>query len=200
MIVLALDTSTPRGSVAVFAFGEMVCEEQFTAARSHSSSLFAALEKARASAARFDRIAVGLGPGSYAGIRIGIAAALGLNLGLGTELLGLASVTALDTTADDFVVIGDARRDAFYFTHVAHGQCADGPRLADEREVRELIDALNLPVLATEPLATFPSAEIVSPSAGVLARLAAADRGILQRDRLDPLYLRAPHITQPKVR
>jgi tRNA threonylcarbamoyl adenosine modification protein YeaZ len=200
MIVLALDTSTPRGSVAVFAFGEIVFEEAFSADRSHSASLFAALAKARASAARFDRIAVGLGPGSYAGIRIGIAAALGLHLALGAELTGLPSVVALSAEGPSYVVIGDARREAFYFTSVSAGLCADGPRLVSEREARELIDTLNLPVFATEPLTAFPSAEVFFPSAALLARLAADDRGILQRGDLEPLYLRAPHITQPKLR
>ena len=75
MISLALDTSTPQGSVAVVAFGEVAFEETFTADRSHSSSLFGALERARSCVSRLDQIVVGIGPGSYAGIRIGIAAA-----------------------------------------------------------------------------------------------------------------------------
>jgi tRNA A37 threonylcarbamoyladenosine modification protein TsaB len=64
MITLALDTSTPTGSVAVMSSGEVIFEETFKADRSHSSSLFAALERARTTFARLDQIAVGLGPGS----------------------------------------------------------------------------------------------------------------------------------------
>jgi len=199
MIVLALDTSTPHGSVAVRALDETVFEERFTADRSHSSSLFTALERGRCSAAGFDRLVVGLGPGSYAGIRIGIAAALGMNLALKAELVGLPSVAALDTTRPAYVVIGDARRGMYYFTSVHSGICADGPRLVDEAEARDLIHSLSLPVFATERLVAFPSAEVLAPSAMALARFAAADRGIIQRGNLDPLYLREPHITQPKA-
>jgi tRNA A37 threonylcarbamoyladenosine modification protein TsaB len=62
MRVLALETSTPCGSVALHASGELIFEERFTSDRSHSATLFVALEKARAKADRFERIAVGLGP------------------------------------------------------------------------------------------------------------------------------------------
>ena len=110
MIVLALDTSTVEGSVAVYAFGEIAFHEKFRADRSHSSALFTTLEKARGYAGRFDRVAVGLGPGSYAGVRIGIAAAFGMNLVLGAELVGIPSVAALETDDAEYFAIGDARR------------------------------------------------------------------------------------------
>jgi tRNA threonylcarbamoyl adenosine modification protein YeaZ len=200
MRVLGLETSTAHGSVAVFAYGELVFEERFLADRSHSSTLFAALEKARATAARFDRIAVGLGPGSYAGVRISIAAALGLNFVLDAELVGIPSVAALDAPVPAYLAIGDARRDAFYFTAVDHGRCIAGPALDSEEGVRQAITELGLPVFGTEPIPAFPSALVAIPSAAIIARLAAQDCGILQRGDLEPLYLREPHITQPGKR
>src|SRR4051794_17858597 len=136
MITLALDTSTATGSVALIAFGEVALEETFQADRSHSSSLFAALERARSCFSRLDQIAVGLGPGSYAGIRIGIAAALGMSLSLKTRLVGIPSVAALDVQLTGYLVVGDARRGAFYLTHVDHGVCQEGPELVAEARVR----------------------------------------------------------------
>jgi tRNA threonylcarbamoyladenosine biosynthesis protein TsaB len=107
MSLLAIDTSTQRGSVSLLetppdpgraaAESTVLFEEHFLADRSHSASLFAALEKARTFARQIDRVAVGLGPGSYAGVRIAIGAALGFELGLGSDLLGLPSVAALKT-------------------------------------------------------------------------------------------------------
>ena len=198
MITLALDTSTPNGSVVVMAFREVAFEETFSADRSHSSSLFAALERARTCFARLDQIAVGLGPGSYAGIRIGISAALGMSLALGARLVGIPSVAALDVPATGYLVIGDARRDTFYLTHVDHGVCQEGPSLTNEAGVRREIQYKMLPVYTTEPIEVFPSAVVASPSARLLANLASAGRGIVQTDNLEPLYLREPHITQPK--
>ena len=198
MRVLALETSTPHGSVAVYALGETVFEARFTSDRSHSSTLFNALENARATAARFDRIAVGLGPGSYAGVRISIAAALGMNLALESELVGVPSIAALETPIAEYVAVGDARRGTFYFTHVAGGRCVAGPLLASEEEVRREIAARSLPVFGTEPIPAFPSLVVAIPSASILARLAGEDFAILQRGDLEPLYLREPHITQPK--
>lgn len=200
MITLALDTSTPEGSVAVYAFGEIAYKHNFRADRSHSSALFMALEKARGYAGRFDRVAVGLGPGSYAGVRIGIAAAMGMNFILGSELVGIPSVAALETEEEDYFAIGDARRGAFYFTWMHRRTAQEGPRLATEREVRDEIAARALPVYATEPVPAFPSVQIVRPSAVILAEMAVEGNGIVQREDLEPLYLREPHITQPKAR
>lgn len=200
MIVLALDTSTPEGSVAVSAFGEIAFQERFRADRGHSSALFVALEKARGYAGHFDRVVVGLGPGSYAGVRVGISAAIGMNLVLGAELLGIPSVAALQAADEDYIAIGDARRGAFYFTWLHRRIAQDGPRLATEHEVREEIAARALPVYATEPLAAFPSVQIARPCAVILADMAVEGIGVIQSGDLEPLYLREPHITQPKGR
>lgn len=198
MITLALDTSTPNGSVAVIAFREVAYEETFTADRSHSSTLFSALERARACFSRLDQVVVGLGPGSYAGIRIGISAGLGLSLALGARLVGIPSVAGLDVAPTGFLVVGDARRETFYFTHVDHGVCQEGPLLTNEAGVRAEIQYKMLPVFTTEPIAVFPSAVVAHPSARILALLASAGRGIVQTDNLEPIYLREPHITKPK--
>jgi len=198
MITLAIDTSTPRGSVAVFAYGDMVFDESFTADRSHSAALFASLERARTCSSHIHQVAVGLGPGSYAGVRIAVAAALAFDLALGAKLVGLPSVAALESDAPEYLAIGDARRNTFYFTHVVERECVDGPRLLDEHALRELLEAFpSQPCYAAEQLAAFPSAQIAHPSAVVLARLATDGKSIVATGDLEPIYLREPHITQP---
>jgi tRNA threonylcarbamoyladenosine biosynthesis protein TsaB len=201
MTILALDTSTPRGSVALWRDGGLVLDEVFTADRSHSSALFPILERARALAPKLDVIVVGLGPGSYAGVRISIAAALGLSLVDGARLIGLASVAALETDGRDYVAVGDARRETFYFSRIEDGLCVDGPRLLDRAGLElELHQHAALPVYAGAPLGEAPQAQVALPRASILARLAARERGILAEGDLEPLYLREPHITQPKKR
>ena len=200
-MLLSIDTSTSRGSVALLDGGALLLDEIFSADRSHTSTLFPILEKARALAPRMDRIAIGLGPGSYAGIRIAIAAAHGVALGTGAQLVGLPSVAALDCDAPSYLCIGDARRDTFYFTRVEHGLCTEGPLLLDEASLRvRLRDLSDWPVFSTEAIALFPQAQIAIPLASRLARLAAAGCGIEVSDALEPLYLREPHITLPKPR
>jgi tRNA threonylcarbamoyl adenosine modification protein YeaZ len=201
MITLAIDTSTPRGSVAVYAYGDAVFEENFQADRSHSSSLFASLERARGHAGRFNQVAIGLGPGSYAGVRIAIAAAIGFELAFGAKLVGLPSVVALETGATEYLAIGDARRESFYFSRISERVCVDGPRLINEADLRELLESFpTQPCYATEELPAFPSARITAPSAAILAKLAASGQSIVATGDLEPIYLREPHITQPKPR
>ena len=199
MTILAIDTSTHHGTVALLVDGDLRLDETFTADRRTSAALFPVLARALAAAARVDQVAIGLGPGSYAGVRIAIAAAIGLKLGLRAQLVGLPSVAALETNAPAYLAIGDARRDTFYFTHVEDGLCTAGPLLATADELHTLLAAHSaLPVFTSVPLPAFPSAEIALPSAVRLARLAHAGRGLTATGDLEPIYLREPHITQPK--
>ncbi len=200
MTILALDTSTNHGTVAVLADGQVLLEEQFVTERGHSALLFPILERARRLDARIDLVAVGLGPGSYAGVRISIAAALGFELGLGAPLVGIPSVAALPTDARRYLAIGDARRASYYFTEVEDGVCVAGPRLLAEVELRETLAGASIPIFCAAPVPGFPAAIELPPSAVRLARLAAEDRGIVARGDLEPIYLREPHITQPKAR
>jgi tRNA threonylcarbamoyl adenosine modification protein YeaZ len=201
MITLAIDTSTTRGSVALLRDGVLLLDENFSADRSHSATLFSALERAFALTARLDQIVVGLGPGSFAGVRIAIAAAIGLQLSTGAKLLGIPSAAALNHSAPDYLAIGDARRETFYFTRVEKGVCLEGPLLTTEADLRaRLLAAAGCPVFATEALPQFPEAQLALPSAVLLARLVAEGRGIVGSGDLEPIYLREPHITLPKAK
>lgn len=201
MTILGIDTSTTLGSVALLVDGELRLDETFSADRSHTASLFSVLERARALVEKIDVVAVGLGPGSYAGIRIAISAAIGFQIGVGARIVGLPSVAALNTPESRFCAVGDARRETFYFARVEGGACIDGPRLVNEKELHAALAALqDWPVLVSAPLAAVPGATVVLPLASRLVRLAAAGRSIVAEETLEPLYLREPHITQPKAR
>ena len=182
--------------MAVHDGSVIVAEELFAADRSAGGTLFPLLEAMLKRVSGIEQIAIGVGPGSYAGIRIAIAAALGLGMATEARLVGIPSVAAL---ADGhYAAIGDARRETFYWTEVKAGICLDGPRLVDEIELRGRLAASPLPVFATEPLVVAPHAQQAIPSARTLAELAARDRGIVMREVLEPIYLREPHITKAK--
>jgi len=193
MTTLALETSTPRAGVALFRDGEMIFSHTFTADRSHSSELFAVIERALAPDLRPDRIAVGLGPGSYAGVRIAIAAAIGLSVATGAELIGLPSVAAL--AEGEYLALGDARRGAYAFSHVRDGEMVEGPMLQTREEIDARIGRLGqLPAYTSEELG-LAGVEIRFPCVERLGRLAVAGRAIAARGALEPIYLREPHIT-----
>lgn len=198
MITLALETSTTRGSVAVVENGALVFVESFTANRTHSSELFACLERALRVVSRCDRIAVGLGPGSYSGVRIAISAAIGLGYGLHGEIVGIPSVLGMEAKPDSFHVIGDARRDSFYHARVSGSECLEGPELLSGGDLKLRLSQSALPVFSSDAISDFPSAQLAWPSAEKIARLAELGLGIKARGDLEPIYLREPHITSPK--
>ena len=201
MITLAMETSTVRGSVAISEDGRVIFSERFAADRSLGSTLFPCLQRAVVTLGEkhIDRIAVGLGPGSYSGVRIAIAAAVGLELTGGAEALGIPSILALETDAEKYLTTGDARRASFYFAEIDRGKCLTGPLLLDAEQLKAAIDTrAGLPVYGTEPMDAAPALEICFPSAERLARLAEAGLGIVARGDLEPIYLRDPHITQAR--
>jgi tRNA threonylcarbamoyl adenosine modification protein YeaZ len=193
VLTLVLETSTARGGVALFRERELVFSESFVADRSHSSDLFAVIERALAGGVKPGRIVVGLGPGSYAGVRIGIAAAIGISLATGGELLGIASVAGLE--AGEYAALGDARRGSFYFARVREGEMAAGPMLLTREELESRLTEFHGPVFSSEELG-MPGVEIRFPQADRIGRLAIEGRGIHARGVLEPIYLREPHITE----
>jgi tRNA threonylcarbamoyl adenosine modification protein YeaZ len=200
MKILALELSSSIGSVALLDGGVAVFSVEFPNDRKHSGSFFEKLRECRQRFGNADRVVVGLGPGSYAGTRIAIATAIGLQAATGAELLGLASICALSANIDDvYGVIGDARRQSFFFAEVRNREAADGPMLLNEEELRGRLASFPHPVFTTEPLPLFPQAIVSRPSALVLAQMALIPAPVTAEVPLEPIYLREPHITQAKA-
>jgi tRNA threonylcarbamoyladenosine biosynthesis protein TsaB len=195
MITLALETSTQSGGVALFDGDALLFSETFTADRSHTAELFAVIERALGPALNPNQIIVGLGPGSYAGVRIAIAAAVGLSISTGAQLIGIPSVAALDD--GEYLAIGDARRDAYSFAHVRAGEMLSGPLLLSRPELDDALAKAAFPVFSSEHLA-LPGLELRFPNVETLGRLGIRGKSIHARDSLEPIYLREPHITLPK--
>jgi tRNA threonylcarbamoyladenosine biosynthesis protein TsaB len=99
MRILALDTSTFVGTVAVLRDGELLSEWSASVRASHGETLLPrlalALERAELTLADIDMFAVGLGPGSFTGVRIGVATAKGLALAEGKPLVGVTSLRVI---------------------------------------------------------------------------------------------------------
>jgi tRNA threonylcarbamoyladenosine biosynthesis protein TsaB len=195
MKILALDLSTARGSLAWLDGGVDLAHE-WANDRKHSGLFFENLESSRKKFGAPERIIVGLGPGSYAGIRIAISAAIGLRESAKSELMGWPSICAIED--GEYCVIGDARRESFYFACVRSNDLVEGPTLFNETELKARLDKLNMPIFCSETLPQFERAVVRYPSATVLARLASASNHRFVLPPLEPIYLREPHITVPK--
>jgi tRNA threonylcarbamoyladenosine biosynthesis protein TsaB len=196
MKVLALELSSPVGSVAY-------CDDDggrdlrvFPADRKHSGFFYENLEAAYGDGKKPDVIVVGVGPGSYAGVRIAIATAIGLQAACGARLRGLPSICAIDRP--EYLFVGDARRNSYFFAHVNAGEFVEGPTLGSLDEISLLVAAApDLPVIATEPLPPFEEATIENPSALRLVEIA-TDNEQLEELPFEPIYLRPPYITTPR--
>ena len=126
MITLALDTSTARGAVALLRDDQPLGEIAFQR-EPHHVQLFAAIQQALApqhlAASAIDLFAVGLGPGSFTGIRAGLAAVQGLALPHMRPIKGIPSFDALALAAaprippdcPQLCVLGDARQQEVYY-------------------------------------------------------------------------------------
>lgn len=210
-MLLAIESSTPRASLALYdpATGEVAWRSEFTSERAHNALIFAPLAEALDRCQRrLDLIAVGRGPGSYGGVRVGIAVAHGLSLALGAPAVGLSSLEAMGSGESNYAVIGDARRQTWFVARVESGTLRGEPRLTDQQG---LIDELTLlhrngnPVYSADPnlAAAHPGVLHAVPDAARLARRAASldavEVAALAAEPLEPHYLRAPYITTPNV-
>jgi tRNA threonylcarbamoyladenosine biosynthesis protein TsaB len=98
-VLLALDTSTDWASVALFDGRDVLAEETWRAQRRHGDELFPAIERilmsTRTALAAVTRVAVAVGPGSFTGLRVAIAAGQGIARGNGAALVGVSTLDVL---------------------------------------------------------------------------------------------------------
>ena len=199
MKVLALELSTSRGSLA-WLDGKTEFTREWPNDRKNSAAFFENLQSLRRKLGAPETIIVGLGPGSYAGTRIAISAAIGMQLSCDARLIGYLSICAMEYDVKDYFVIGDARRKSFFFARILKNEVIEGPTLFSELELKARLESIEpaTPVFSSELLSQFQRSLISFPSALILARLAKEPRRSFCLPPLEPIYLREPHITMPK--
>ncbi|MFO1081676.1 MAG: tRNA (adenosine(37)-N6)-threonylcarbamoyltransferase complex dimerization subunit type 1 TsaB [Reyranellaceae bacterium] len=218
-IVLAWDCSVSGLSIAVCA-GDRAIAQVRQEGRDQAASLFPAVADVLRAAGLERRdltlLAVTVGPGSFTGVRLGLAAARGLAVGLDLPLAGIATTSVLLAQAADRWPSRAPQRLAIVDTRLGDWYCAsdatERPYLADTAHLVERFAGRPCRLLGTgagrlagELVAAGVAAEgeEALPDAAVLARLAlargeAAWRGERQDQGLPrPLYLRGVNVTLP---
>jgi tRNA threonylcarbamoyladenosine biosynthesis protein TsaB len=133
VLVLALDTTTSSGSCALVRDGRVVCEQVNDAPNAHAehlpADLMSLLDRAGASLADIDVFAVATGPGSFTGLRIGIATMQGLAFAQGKPLVGVSGFDALARIAGSVRVATwvDAWRGEVFAALYEDGREVDAP-------------------------------------------------------------------------
>jgi tRNA threonylcarbamoyladenosine biosynthesis protein TsaB len=189
LAVVGFDTATDDTAVAATRGDEFLYEALLGPAEKggplHTTSLLGEVERAVAAAGGWgavERIGVGLGPGSFTGVRVGVAAARGLGLSRGLPVFGLCTLDALGRGLDgaaggrDRLAVTDARRgEVFAALYSPAGERLWGPLVSSPEGLAERIAGLARPALC-------------AGSGAVRFRLQLASEGAEIPDDADPVH------------
>jgi tRNA threonylcarbamoyladenosine biosynthesis protein TsaB len=219
MRLAAVDTSSPLGSVALFEGGRLVLSAERRVSNAHGESLLPMIDEtfARAGWRPSDvaRWGIGVGPGSFTGVRIGVATVKGIALATGAEIVPVTSLDAvaegIDAGDGSIASVLEAMKGEVFVQVRAQGvlvlgpqhfriaaapsaiaSAARGPLVVAGEVARGLDWASALPDLRTSAPHDLPRAESI---ARIAARAAA-----VAVDAVEPLYVRPPDVTVPKAR
>jgi tRNA threonylcarbamoyl adenosine modification protein YeaZ len=161
--VLAIDTSTSRSCVAIIDGTEVLYSGFRDGATAHGPSLPALVQEALA-VSDVDEVVVGMGPGPFTGLRVGIAFAQSFALAREIPVRGVCSLDAIaaQVTDKDFIITVDARRKEVYWARYTHGVRVGEPAVNFPADVSgatihadlfpDMVALVNLPGTITEPI------------------------------------------------
>lgn len=197
MLNLAFDTSSSIGSIALGNDKVVVQSIDLKGPQRHSAALFPALGRLGIPRLKLRRIIVGLGPGSFSGIRVSLAAAQGIALVQGVPVVGICSAYSVALQHKEVTRLGvfaDAKRREAFCTVFANGELERDTYLIPMAEIEEHASKFTLAV-SSEPLPGI--ATRAYPRARDLLELSESLPGWVTQQPLEPIYLREPVATKP---
>jgi tRNA threonylcarbamoyl adenosine modification protein YeaZ len=202
-VLLAFDTATPHVTVALHDGERVVAEYSASESMRHGEMLAPGIAEVLAEAGAISQdvtaVAVGVGPGPFTGLRVGLVTARTMGLALDIPVYGVCSLDilaaeAIDTGLVDFQVATDARRKEVYLAAYEDGRRVAGPDVVKPADAAtEALVVGRGAVLYPEAFPNARGPEL--PSAAVLCEVVAGERFELLDP--DPLYLRRPDTMQP---
>jgi len=223
--ILGIETSTPIGSVAVFANGKLVSVINHHYERTHAKLMAPMIEWVLKHAGlrpdQIDAVAVSKGPGSYTGLRVGVSSAKGLCLALDKPLIGISSLEVLAWKVQPLAEqLGawicpmiDARRMEVYctfFDHEMHEKAIHQAKIIEEGAFKEILSKRPVIFLGSgaakckEILGEHPNAILLTQELATAAYMGkAATIRFHNRDwdnliTFEPYYLKNVAATKPK--
>ncbi|GAB3577816.1 tRNA (adenosine(37)-N6)-threonylcarbamoyltransferase complex dimerization subunit type 1 TsaB [Calidifontibacter terrae] len=204
--LLAMDTSTSAVTVALLDGNTVLAARSSVDARRHTEILMPLVRdvvaEAGVSRSSIDAFAVGVGPGPFTGLRVGITTAATLGLVLDRPAYGVCSLDAIayavaaeSNSPSDFLVATDGRRKEVYWARYTDGARVNDPQVHRPAELDEALRALPTagrgpdlyPELFVNPL---PQLDVDAAALGALVVRRLAEGSELLA--LQPLYLRQP--------
>ncbi len=161
--VLAIDTSTSRSCVAIIEGAKVIYNGYRDGATAHGPSLPELVQEALA-VSDVDEVVVGMGPGPFTGLRVGIAFAQSFALAREIPVRGVCSLDAIaaQVTEKDFIITVDARRKEVYWARYTEGVRVTEPAVNFPAEVAgamiyadlfpDMLALVNLPGNIIEPM------------------------------------------------
>ena len=174
--VLAIDTSTAQTSVALIQDGEVLFNKSHNDPLAHGEVLPKLVAQALAVNKQIDLIAVGMGPGPFTGLRVGIAFAQSYALATQIDWVGVCSLDAMAAgiNQSEFIVSTDARRKERFWARYKDGVRITQPAVSKASE----LEKFGLPILNEGDYFPDPVA---------VAKIALTSKSVEQ-----PIYIRKP--------
>jgi len=141
---LLIDTSTSRTSIAIVSAGKTLFASHHDGALSHGEALPELIAQGLKVENKIDRVIVGMGPGPFTGLRVGISFAQSFALGRGIPWQGVCSLDAIasQVSESDFIVAIDARRKEVFYARYTNGSRIGEPKVCQPSQ----LVALNIPI------------------------------------------------------
>ncbi|WP_407107352.1 tRNA (adenosine(37)-N6)-threonylcarbamoyltransferase complex dimerization subunit type 1 TsaB [Rhodococcus aetherivorans] len=213
MLVLAVDTATPavtaglvrvddggeRGGVDIETLAVRVTDNPRAHAEVLTPQILDCLSSTGHTPADLDAVVVGVGPGPFTGLRVGMATAAAFGDALGVPVHGVCSLDAIaadvhGTDGDgDLLVVTDARRREVYWARYSGGHRVEGPGVCKPAELKAEPSLRIAGSRLHTDLFALPAHPVATPSPAGLVAVAVADllAGV-EPEPLVPLYLRRP--------
>ena len=202
MNLLAIETSVADATLCLYRDGAFAAESAWHAERNHDAYLFPALQRALDALgdSALDAVLVGAGPGSYGGVRVALAAGVGISMVHGARLVAVPSWDQL--AKDGACIISDAKRGGWTLRK------QDGDISVITTEELHILLESGVPVASVETADALRKRGVDIAHSGLVptARglvetwlgMGEAARATLAAKPAEPIYVRPPHITDAK--